>query len=46
MGNFLSPIVADVYMSTLEFNLFNNNPPPLEVHNWLRYVDDIDGLVI
>ena len=38
MDNPLSPIVADVYMSTLELVLFNNNPPPPEVHTWLRYL--------
>ena len=45
MGNPLSPIVADVYMSVLELNLFNNQlhnlAPPPEIHTWIRYVDDI-----
>ena len=45
MGNPLSPIVADVYTSALELNLFNNQlqnlTSPPEIHTWIRYVDDI-----
>lgn len=38
MGNPLSPIIADLFMSALEVNLKKQNLLP---QVWLRYVDDV-----
>ena len=39
MGSCLSPLLADVYMDSLETSVLENCP--LDIQLWLRYVDDI-----
>jgi len=42
MGNSLSPVIAECFMSSLEIKLKNQNLLP---RLWLRYVDDIFAIV-
>ena len=37
----ISPLLAEIFMSTFENKLFSKNPVINSIYFWVRYVDDI-----